>query len=125
MHSIISVSSGFVVAIISFNVVFKCTALPLSDTKAKKIIATTNPELTEIIECNGTPYVFKIPKIPQSFIQEFVKNQGHGYDEVLVEVEKYNYQHINYNPDGVSIKSAISELRKKLKLYSNNEINIL
>ena len=95
----------------------------------KKIIATTNPEL------KITPYEWKVedennirtilPQIPQSFIKDFVKANSKGYDEILVEVEKYNYQHINHNPDGVSVKSSTSEWREKLKLSSNNEINII
>ena len=88
---------------------------------AKKIIATTNPELTEIIECNGTSYVFKIPKIPQSFIQEFVKNQGNGYNKILIEVE-LGEDYLAGNSGGNEIWSSYPD---KLKLSSNNEVNII
>ena len=96
---------------------------------AKKIIITTNPELTEIIECNGTPYVFKIPKIPQSFIQEFVKNQGKGYDEVLVEMEEKCCGLLGTTTKDTELSeicmicSARSNI--KLALSSNNEVNIM
>ena len=60
-----------------------------------KIIATTNYELSVGIRSgvkeidDAIPDLVwhtELPKMPQSFIQEFVKNQGNGYDEILIEV---------------------------------------
>ena len=53
-------------------------------TNCKKIIAATNPELT--FESKGIftdiKYINKLPQIPQSFIQEFIKDKSKSYDEI-------------------------------------------
>ena len=86
----------------------------------KKIIVTTNPEL--IIkdwlkignDMKGGKYeqLNYIPQIPQEFIQEFIKANGKGFEEVLVEVNSFSELSGKY-PDIY-----------KLKLSSDNSVNI-
>ena len=81
---------------------------------SKKIIATTNTELTSLQEDNifGGTMVQCLPQIPQSFIQEFIKANGKEYEKVLVEVNNFSELSGKY-PDIY-----------KLKLSSDNAVNI-
>ena len=71
----------------------------------KKIISTNNSELND----KG------ISEIPQSFIQEFIKDKGKGYDEILIEVVMRTFNNIVSKP----------QYYYEIQLSSNNEVNII
>ena len=93
----------------------------------KKIIATTDKSLKVSIKGITTPegvYVSThdriLPQIPQSFIEHYIEqyNDGNVIDKVLVEYllnETGNYREFDSTP----------ELKHKLKINSDNTINIL
>ncbi len=94
-------------------------------THCKKIIATTNPELTINIKVNGhtdgTNYF--LPQIPQHFIESYIKeyNDGNPIKEVMIEYEEITNKDFNRN-DGVKISNPT--YLKRLKLNPDNTIII-
>jgi hypothetical protein len=98
----------------------------------KKIISTTNKELTIIGRNISYPILGQtityLPQIPQQFIDYFVSeyNKGNVISKVLVEVEEYDKGYSNKGTS--SIPSSFSYwqgMGLKIKLNQNNEVNIL
>jgi hypothetical protein len=86
---------------------------------AKKIIATTDPSLSESIEMLGTgsTYLFEIPKPSELFLKQYVDAFNTGIQITEVDVEYYNDKHIGAYSE--------IELEGKIKLNSKNEIIIV
>jgi hypothetical protein len=106
--------------------------LNLKKEQVKKIISTTNKELTIIGRNISYPILGQtityLPQIPQQFIDYFVSeyNKGNVISKVLVEVEEYDKGYSNKGTS--SIPSSFSYwqgMGLKIKLNQNNEVNIL
>jgi hypothetical protein len=87
----------------------------------RKIIASTDTKLKDAIDmiCTGSTYVFDLPKIPQSFVQEYCENKN--IDEVKLQLEKYDIRPDNsmgyFEPGAYTFKT-------RFKLTDNNEVII-
>lgn len=96
----------------------------------KKIIATTNPDLTirHYVPSGSCAYgESQMQQIPNDFVKEFAKANGNGYDDgVLVKMEKYMPQINGLISDGIitheiSLNPADNTLTV-LDVTDNNEI---
>ena len=108
---------------LKYNLVERATKKD-NNKECRKIIATTDPKLyvNEIVEEDMHLYKKPLPKIPQSFIEEYCK--AGGIDKVLVEYENIKKDRPAYvDHHGITILNGSDEITQ-LKLDSNNCIII-
>jgi hypothetical protein len=90
------------------------------------VLATTNPKLTFLKEGDEYNGYNLIPQIPQSFIEDYVKNP---VDKVELEYEKCGRLAIrHYEPQDYKLKLVNNEVmvvESKPKLYTKEEVEKL